>query len=62
MSAHRGVPDPAATSGTEAETRYAFSEAHRMLFARISIITSLPLANIDRLALQERLDDIGKTE
>jgi len=33
-----------------------------MLFARISIITSLPLANIDRLALQERLDEIGKTE
>lgn len=61
MSAHWGVPDPAAASGTDAEIRYAFSEAHRMLYARISIFTSLPLTSIGRLALQERLDEIGKT-
>ena len=61
MSAHWGVPDPAAASGTDAEIRYAFSETHRMLYARISIFTSLPLTSIGRLALQERLDEIGKT-
>ena len=52
-SAHWGVPDPAEI-GTDAEVRYAFSEAHRMLYARISIFTSLPLA-AGRLALQERV-------
>ena len=60
MSAHWGVPDPAEATGTDAEVRYAFSEAHRMLYARISIFTSLPLTSIGRLALQERLDEIGK--
>lgn len=38
----------------------AFSEAYRMLGARISIFTSLPLARTDRLALQKRLDAIGQ--
>ena len=55
-----GVPDPAAATGTNAEIRYAFSKTHRMLYARISIFTSLPLASISRLALQERLDEISK--
>lgn len=62
MGAHRGVPDPAEATGTDAEIRYAFSECHRMLYARISIFTSLPLTSISRLALQERLDEIGKTK
>lgn len=61
MTAHWGVPDPAAAGGTEAEKRLAFSEAYRMLNARISIFTSLPLQSIDRLALQKRLDAIGRT-
>ena len=60
MSAHWGVPDPAAATGTEAELRYAFSESHRMLYARISIFTGLPLSSIGRLALQQRLDEIWK--
>ena len=47
MSAYWGVPDPAATGGTEAETPYAFSEVHRVLFARISIFTCLPLASVE---------------
>ena len=59
MSAHWGVPDPAAAEGTEAEKRLAFSDAYRMMDARISIFTNLPLASIDRLALQKRLDAIG---
>lgn len=61
MTAHWGVPDPAAAEGTEAEKRLAFAEAYRMLNARISIFTSLPLQSIDRLALQKRLDAIGRT-
>ncbi|MCZ4290907.1 arsenate reductase ArsC [Hoeflea alexandrii] len=61
MTAHWGVPDPAAAEGTEAERRLAFADAYRMLNARISIFTSLPLQSIDRLALQKRLDAIGRT-
>lgn len=59
MSAHWGVPDPAAAEGTEAEKRLAFAEAYRMLEARISVFTSLPLSSIDRLTLQKRLSQIG---
>ncbi|MCG6858104.1 MAG: arsenate reductase ArsC [Salaquimonas sp.] len=60
MSAHWGVPDPAAATGTEAEVRLAFSEAYRMLERRISIFVSLPLASIDRLSLKKKLDEIGR--
>ena len=61
ISAHWGVPDPAAVTGTEAEIRFAFADTHRMLHNRISIFTSLPLSSLDKLTLQRRLDDIGKT-
>lgn len=60
MSAHWGVPDPVAARGSEAEKRLAFSEIYRMLSRRISIFTALPLASIDRLSLQKKLDDIGR--
>ena len=60
MSAHWGVPDPAAATGTEAEIQLAFSEAYRMLERRISIFVNLPLASIDRLALQKKLKEIGQ--
>lgn len=60
MTAHWGVPDPAAVEGSDAEKRFAFADAYRMLNNRISVFTSLPLASIDRLALQKRLDDIGR--
>jgi arsenate reductase len=59
MSAHWGVPDPAAAEGTDAEKHLAFAEAYRMLDTRISIFTSLPMKAIDKLALQRRLDEIG---
>jgi protein-tyrosine-phosphatase len=61
MSAHWGIPDPAAVEGTDAEVHLAFAEAYRQLDSRISIFTSLPLSSLDRLSLQKRLDDIGKT-
>jgi protein-tyrosine-phosphatase len=60
MTAHWGLPDPAAVDGNEAERRLAFAETYRMLKNRISIFVSLPLTSLDRLALQEELSNIGK--
>ncbi len=60
MSAHWGVPDPAAAEGTEAEKHFAFDDAYRMLNNRISIFTSLPMTSLDKMALQRRLDEIGR--
>jgi len=60
MTAHWGVPDPAAAEGTEAERHLAFADAYRMLLNRISIFTSLPMRSLDRLAIQKRLDEIGR--
>ena len=60
MTAHWGIPDPAAAEGTEAERRLAFAEAYRMLNNRISIFTALPLKSLDRLTLQGRLREIGR--
>ena len=60
MSAHWGIPDPAAVEGSEAEKRQAFVEAYRLLFNRISIFTSLPMRSLDKLSLQRRLEEIGR--
>ena len=60
MTAHWGVPDPAAAQGTPAEIGAAFADAYRMLNNRISVFVNLPLAAIDRLSLQRRLDEIGQ--
>ncbi len=60
MTAHWGIPDPAAAEGTEVERRLAFAEAYRQLSNRISILTSLPLQSLDKLSLQKRLDEIGR--
>jgi protein-tyrosine-phosphatase len=60
MTAHWGIPDPAAVEGTEEERRRAFFTAYAQLTQRLSIFVSLPLKNLDRLALQSRLDEIGK--
>ena len=60
MTAHWGIPDPAAAQGTEAERRLAFADAYRMLKNRISIFVNLPISGLDKLALQQKLSDIGK--
>ncbi|MEC9368432.1 MAG: arsenate reductase ArsC [Pseudomonadota bacterium] len=60
MTAHWGLPDPAAVEGTEAEMRLAFADTLRMLRQRISIFVNLPMASLERMALQKRLDEIGK--
>lgn len=62
ISAHWGVPDPAAVTGSEAEIGLAFHEAYRMLRNRISIFVNLPLSQLDRLSLQRKLDEIGQSQ
>jgi arsenate reductase (thioredoxin) len=62
MTAHWGIPDPAAAKGNEAEVNLAFADAFRMLNNRISIFVNLPLSSLDQLSLQERLNAIGKTK
>lgn len=59
MSAHWGIPDPAAVEGTPAEIAAAFADSYRMLHNRISVFVNLPIQSLDTLALQERLDSIG---
>lgn len=62
MSAHWGLPDPARAGGNEAERHLAFAETYRMLRNRITIFASLPIASLDRLSLQRRMDQIGKDQ
>jgi protein-tyrosine-phosphatase len=59
ISAHWGVPDPAAVSGDDRKIDRAFLDAFLVLEARIKLFTALPIASLDRLALQERVDRIG---
>lgn len=60
MTAHWGVPDPAAVQGTEEEIQRAYRDAFFMLDRRISLFLVLPLSSIDSLALQKSLDNIGR--
>ena len=61
MTAHWGVPDPAAVEGSDDEKRKAISDASRVLLNRIRIFASLPLDKLDRLPLQNKLHNIGRT-
>jgi arsenate reductase (thioredoxin) len=61
MTAHWGVPDPAAATGTQVEIARAFANAYGALQNRIAIFVNLPFAGLDRLSLQSRLDAIGRT-
>jgi arsenate reductase len=60
VSAHWGLPDPAAVTGTQAEIAAAFAETYRILDNRIEVFINLPLASLDALFLQARLDAIGQ--
>jgi len=62
MTAHWGVPDPAAVEGSDEAKRKAMFAAYNALNRRISIFVSLPLAKLDRLALQDKLNEIGRTQ
>ncbi len=59
MGAHWGLPDPAAARGTEADRVRAFRETLMALEGRIGTLVHLPIAALDRLTLQRRLDEIG---
>jgi protein-tyrosine-phosphatase len=61
MTAHWGIPDPAEAQGTPAEIAQAFADAYRMLNQRIGIFTALPIASLDRLTMENRLRDIGRS-
>jgi len=60
MTAHWGVPDPAAVKGSPQEVERAFREAFTILDRRISLFLSLPLASIDKLALKKEIEKIGR--
>lgn len=60
MSAHWGIPDPAAIEGSDSEIAAAFAETYRQMNNRITAFINLPVESLDRLSLTERLDEIGK--
>lgn len=60
MTAHWGVPDPAAANGSPEEVAKAFRDAFMTLDRRIGLFLCLPLASLDQLAIQKNIDDIGR--
>jgi arsenate reductase (thioredoxin) len=60
MTAHWGVPDPAAVKGTRIEIERAFRDAFTILDRRISLFLCLPLSSLEKLAIQKEIDKIGK--
>jgi len=61
MTAHWGVPDPAAVEGSEAGIVAAFRDAFLALQRRIELFANLPVRSLDRMTLKKRLDEIGDT-
>ncbi|MEP6643314.1 MAG: arsenate reductase ArsC [Acidobacteriaceae bacterium] len=61
VSAHWGVPDPAAAKGTAEQIQRAFRDVFVTLERRISLFLCLPLASLDQLAIKREIDDIGRT-
>ena len=62
VSAHWGMPDPVKAEGTTAEKSLAFHRAYAALTNRIGAFAALPIAALDRIALQKEVDDIGRTD
>ena len=62
VTAHWGVPDPAAVEGTEEERRQAFRDAYRQLETRIKLFTALPIDKLDRMAVKREVDRIGHVD
>jgi arsenate reductase len=59
MTAHWGIPDPAAVKGTPEEIERAFRDAFSVLDRRIGLFLSLPLATLEQMAIQREIDSIG---
>jgi len=62
MTAHWGIEDPAAVTGSDIEKQRAFNDAFRYMRQRIGSFASLPIRSIDRLALGSKLREIGRME
>ena len=62
MTAHWGIRDPAAVTGTDETKRKAFLAAYAELHRRISLFVNLPIDKLNDLALKEKLDEIGRTQ
>ena len=62
MTAHWGIPDPAAAQGSPAEIALAFKDTYRMLAQRIGVFASLPIRSLDRISLQAKLKEIGRMQ
>ena len=62
MTAHWGVPDPAAVEGTPAQIQRAFRDAFLTLDRRIGLFLCLPLSSLERLAIQREIDNIGRVQ
>lgn len=60
VTAHWGVPDPAAVEGSEVEKHLAFADTARVFRRRIELFLSLPLRSLDSMSLQNQVRDIGK--
>ena len=60
MTAHWGIPDPAAVEGTEVEKTLAFADAYKMLNKGIEAFINLPFKSLDNMSLKHRLDEIGQ--
>jgi arsenate reductase len=60
ITAHWGMPDPAEATGSPPEIALAFSDAYRMMNNRITLFMNLPIASLDRMSLQRRLEAIGQ--
>jgi arsenate reductase len=61
VTAHWGVPDPAAVEGSDIEKRQAFRAALRAIESRIKLLAALPIEKLDRLAIKRQVDEIGRT-
>ncbi len=59
MSAHWGIPDPAAATGSQVDVARAFANAYGAMNNRIAVFVNLPFESLDRLSLQARVDGIG---
>jgi arsenate reductase len=60
MTAHWGIPDPAAIDGSEEQIERAFRDAFMILDRRISLLLCLPLSSLDKLAIKKEIDQIGQ--
>jgi arsenate reductase len=60
ITAHWGFPDPAAATGTDDQKRRAFADVYRSIEARVKLLCALPVAALDRMALQARLRQLGQ--